>query len=581
MKQGKVLVLGDDTRSFLAVVRSLGRQSIEVHAAPIDFTSPALASRYIRRIHYLPFWTAGAEAWLNAMDALLRAERFDLVIPCNELTLLPLQQHRERFAALARLAIPDERALAALFDKQATRELAVSVGGHVAPGGPALPGDDPAAVFARYGAPVVLKPRRSYAIDGLEVRGRVRVCDTPAMLGELLPTIQPDEFFYEGFLAGQGAGVSVLASRGRILQAFEHHRVRENESGSYYRVSAPLTPALEACCSAMAAALGYTGIAMFEFRLGADMGERPDDWVLLEVNARPWGSLPLPVSLGVDFPYRWYQLLVDGVETPAVAYEAGLYGRNLVLDVRNTLSELKATRTGLAPLAAGRVAELGRILTGRERYDALVRDDMGPGWRELRDTGAQAGERLAQSARVSRLPGLADVVRARGRGALRRAVRARDAGRVTLLFVCQGNICRSPFAAGLMRQLGAGHSRLQVASAGMLPRPGRPTPPFGIEAAAAHGVDLAPHRSAHLSREDAEGATAILIFDDVNRVAIRRRYPGLAVPVLKLGAFGPRRGGDDIADPIDRGLAFYAATYDRIAAAVAGLMTAVADDMGG
>jgi len=34
MRTRKALVLGDDTRSFLTIVRSLGRQGIEVHAAP-------------------------------------------------------------------------------------------------------------------------------------------------------------------------------------------------------------------------------------------------------------------------------------------------------------------------------------------------------------------------------------------------------------------------------------------------------------------------------------------------------------------------------------------------------------------
>ena len=64
---------------------------------------------------------------------------------------------------------------------------------------------------------------------------------------------------------------------------------------------------------------------MFEFRVNTEN----DTWILLEVNARPWGSLPLPVGVGVDFPYRWYRLLVDSVETPPRRYRIGIYGRNL------------------------------------------------------------------------------------------------------------------------------------------------------------------------------------------------------------------------------------------------------------
>src|SRR5450756_568673 len=99
---GKVLVIGDDTRSFLAIVRSLGRRGVEVHAAPTSYTSPALTSRYITRLHYLPHWMGDGHAWLEAVETLLARERFDLVIPCNETALLPLARHRDRLSALTK-----------------------------------------------------------------------------------------------------------------------------------------------------------------------------------------------------------------------------------------------------------------------------------------------------------------------------------------------------------------------------------------------------------------------------------------------------------------------------------------------
>ncbi len=586
MGEGKALVMGDDTRSFLAIVRSLGRRGIDVHVAPSDFTSPALTSRYISRVHYLPPWPVSEAGWNDALETLLRTEHFDLVIPSSDLTLLPLQKQRERFGALAKLAIPDDRSIAALFDKQATRELAQSVGAPVAAGGPALSTDDAGEVFARLGSPVVLKPRRSYAVENLEVRGQVRICESPAALQALLPRIREGEYFYEAFFPGRGAGVSVLASRGRILQAFEHHRVREDQSGSYYRVSVAPTPALHACCAAMVAALDYTGIAMFEFRLGPVANE----WILLEVNARPWGSMPLPVSLGVDFPYRWYQLLVNGTETPPVAYRAGMYGRNLVPDLYSTMADMKARWAAAPVVAARRVGEIGRVLAGRERQDTLVLDDAAPGLRELRSLGAGVAGRLARAGRLERLvPARRYFVHSATQRRLRRALEAEGNGPITLVMVCQGNICRSPFAAAMLEQAlreqalagsgaggGAAGRNIVVRSAGLLPRSGRRTPQFGIEAAGALGVDLQAHRSMFLSREDAEAASAILIFDDVNQQWIARRYPRLATAVVKLGHFAPLDDWiDDIADPIDRDLAFYTSTYDAIARSAAGLAAIV------
>jgi protein-tyrosine-phosphatase/predicted ATP-grasp superfamily ATP-dependent carboligase len=558
----KVLVLGDDTRGFLATVRSLGRHGLIVHAAPANFRSPALRSRYIAAIHRLPPWMEEGAAWRQAIAELLRAERYALVIPCNETTLLPLHRHRAELAPLARLAIPDEDAIAALYDKHRTRELARRIGVPVAAGRLARPEDTAAHVLAEFGAPVVVKPRHSYTLDRLGARGTVRVVRDSARLQRLLCECDPDDTVIEQFFAGQGVGVSVLASRGRVLQAFEHHRVREDAGASFYRISAPLTPDLARACAAIVAALNYTGVAMFEFKYNP-AGRSSGAWILLEVNARPWGSLPLPVALGVDFPYRWYRLLTAGEESPAVTYRTGVYGRNLLPDLQASLAEAAARRLGPVATAGfliGRSAELLRPLTGREVHDVLVRDDPRPGLLELRDiarTGRRRLERL--------LPGAV--------GRRRRQARAQvqalwgHAGALRLIFVCQGNICRSPFAAALLRtRLGDGG--IAAGSAGMMPQPGRPVPAFGVQAAAAHGIDLAAHRSAWLTPRMAESASLLVVFDETNRAALFDRYPDLKAPVIRLGDLA--RAGD-IADPVDGDLDEFRRAYRQIATGIAEL----------
>src|SRR5690242_3690063 len=129
----RVLVLGDDTRAFLATVRSLGRQGIEVHAVPTDDQSPALRSRYVAERHFVPRHADGAQAWIAAVDGLLTRVPFDLVIPCTDQWLVPLHANRERFEAKCRLAIPAAEHIDLLFDKHRTRQLALSLGVPVAP----------------------------------------------------------------------------------------------------------------------------------------------------------------------------------------------------------------------------------------------------------------------------------------------------------------------------------------------------------------------------------------------------------------------------------------------------------------
>jgi protein-tyrosine-phosphatase len=317
----------------------------------------------------------------------------------------------------------------------------------------------------------------------------------------------------------------------------------------------------------MVAALNYTGIAMFEFRVNHKAGT----WALLEVNARPWGSLPLPVALGVDFPYRWYQLLVEGEETPARDYKVGVYGRNFVPDFGQMSAQawgLRRKPLELMKFCGRAVAEYARVFMGREVGDVLAFDDPKPALWEVGGLFYRLLQHFASE-------GLGAIGRLRQRDiqAVRRAIARRKRGGVTIAFVCQGNICRSPVAARLFqRYVSAEAHRVRAVSAGMLPRMGVPSPAAAIEAARELNVVLTDHHSQHFSRKLAESATAIVVFDETNQTRIMDRYPSLTAPVVMLGSFGdnPHRPVR-IADPDGGDVAKFRATYSHVDEAVKGL----------
>lgn len=545
-----MLVFGDDTRSFLAIVRSLGRRGVAVHVVAARLVSPALLSRHIAVRHELPAWIDGEAEWLAAVEALLRRERYDLVIPCDETALLPLARHRARLETLARLAVPNDAAIAVLFDKHGTRRLAHQLRVPVPPGRLPRPGDTAEGVAGEFGLPVMAKPRRSFTLEGLARRRAVSRLDSVAAVAAALPTLDPAHDLLEGFVPGAGLGVSILAHRGRVLQGFQHRRVREDSSGSYYRVSAPLEQRYLGAVAVMVAALDYTGLAMFEFRTDAATGA----WVLLEVNARPWGSMPLAIHAGVDFPWRWYCLLTCGEEGRHEPYRVGLYGRNLLPDIQAILREARS-RPWRAVL---RLSELGRLALGRERQDVWSLEDPRPGLREIGQLFGSLSRHL-----VARVPGLRALMCARARRRAAGALARVRAG-APVLFVCQGNICRSPFAAHAFERLVRG--RVEVGSAALVPRGGRGTPALGVEAARAHGIDLSGHGSRVLEREAAEGAALIVIFDHINLGWLRARFPRLETPVVPLGRLV---GGAEMSDPVDGDAAAFAASYARIAEGVA------------
>ena len=64
-----------------------------------------------------------------------------------------------------------------------------------------------------------------------------------------------------------------------------------------------------------------------------------------------------------------------------------------------------------------------------------------------------------------------------------------------VLFVCTGNICRSPMAEGLFKKLVAGRDDIYVQSAGVSAGRGMPASRHAIQALSVDGVDLANFRS--------------------------------------------------------------------------------------
>jgi predicted ATP-grasp superfamily ATP-dependent carboligase len=376
---GRVLVMGDDMRVFLAVVRSLGRAGHEVHAAPFDSNSPSLKSKYIAKVHHLPSYTASASAWRAALSEVLRKESFDLVVPTCDRAIIPLHMHRDDFAEW-RVAIPHASAMDLLLDKEQTRRLCTELGIPVAAGRRLEAGDSAEELADRFGLPLIVKPRQSYWIDRLEAWGRVSIVESVSQLRDLLGSLQePWRYLVESRFDGVGVGVSVLSHNGVILQAFQHRRLREGSTtSSSYRVSEPLDEELYRACEKICGHTRLTGVCMFEFRWNPNSRK----WILIETNARFWGSSPLPISLGVDFPRFLYDLLVHDVRHPRADYEAGIRARNFVLDGYNLLCDARRLRpaeigTWLVNVADFLVHPL-RWPTGRERSDSFVSDDLRP-----------------------------------------------------------------------------------------------------------------------------------------------------------------------------------------------------------
>jgi len=183
-------------------------------------------------------------------------------------------------------------------------------------------------------------------------------------------------------ISGEGCGLFVLAQDGRIVVAFSHRRLREKPpSGgvSTLCASAAVPDDLLDPARRFVEAFRWSGLAMLEFKRDQRSG-RP---LLLEVNARPWGSLALAAAAGLDFPGDLVRLK-QGVEPRSGSFREGIRLRWWWGDVDHFyLLEKEAGRSG--PLVM--VSALAKtVIAGpvAEAWDTFRRDDPLPFLAETR-----------------------------------------------------------------------------------------------------------------------------------------------------------------------------------------------------
>jgi protein-tyrosine phosphatase len=136
-----------------------------------------------------------------------------------------------------------------------------------------------------------------------------------------------------------------------------------------------------------------------------------------------------------------------------------------------------------------------------------------------------------------------------------------------VLFLCAGNICRSPFAERAWKAMSG--DGIAVISAGFI-GPDRAPPPEALSAAAALRIEHGDHRSKLLTPEMVWSSEAIFAFDRTNVRRFRAAYPRYDGEVFWLGDFDPEWSGErSISDPWGKGAPRFRTTFARIERCVA------------
>jgi protein-tyrosine-phosphatase len=134
-----------------------------------------------------------------------------------------------------------------------------------------------------------------------------------------------------------------------------------------------------------------------------------------------------------------------------------------------------------------------------------------------------------------------------------------------ILFVCTGNICRSPMAEALMRQAlhARGRDDVEVCSAGTSAAEGSPASEGAYLVGLEKGLDLSIHCATYLTRAVVDSAD--IVFCMSNHHLQRAESLGGKGKSFLLASYVGRRGEEaEVEDPFGGELDDYRRTYDQL-----------------
>lgn len=304
-----IMILDGETRTALAVVRSLGRYGYKTIVVSNETAPLAGRSRFAGPLLCAPDPNREPDRFINWLEAAAAAFRPALIFPLTDVTVGLCSKNGEKFGGAVKLPLPPAAVIEQALNKDSLLKRAAGLGIAVPETielNTGRPLDaDIVQLLEAFSYPAVLKPAYTAASSD---KGFVKFgVKYPRSAAAVIETVEEARasgigcpLLLQERITGMGIGVFALCWNGKTLLSGAHRRLLEKPPSGGVSVlceSIPLSEAPADEAQRLLADLNWSGAAMVEFKLRDD--GRP---VLMEINPRFWGSLQLMIDSGLNLP---------------------------------------------------------------------------------------------------------------------------------------------------------------------------------------------------------------------------------------------------------------------------------------
>lgn len=518
----EVYLLGSNDRAAVSCIHSLKNFDVNLNIVYHNRDCPSLKSKYLKKKCFISQNQRIEEVLIEIRKVVPIGA---LLIPVNDYYLEFALRCYEELSSDFHLSFGNKDATNRLIDKRALCDVAESLGFHV-PKTHVISKFEDTNKLEDLGLefPVIAKPVKSCIVtNGYIVSTSVKKIRCLQRLRmELAVNIENCAYLIQEYIPGFGSALNFYAVNGDIKAVFQYQRLHEPGfgGGSSYRQSVAIDQDLLAKARSLILEHDFTGLGMIEFRTSNVDGQH----FLMEVNARPWGSMSLPIFAGVDFPAIVLRSHF-GEAIEAHEYREDVYTRNIIKDVKWLIDSVITKRQfGMLyePIAA-----VGKIISRREKFDNFYVADIGPFIKGFINVIID----FAQAVQKKTMANFLVLNQSLNRKKIAKEVRVlMNAKKVC--FVCRGNIIRSKYAQLYFERVTGRDSY----SSGTFYSENRNSPPSAVDVALMRGHDLNSFRSTTIHSLENLDEYVFLVMDGSNLYDLKCQFDAESVFLISAAA---------------------------------------------